>query len=497
MINASSVASPLNVIVDGNLFLSNIYRGVELHAVGAAHLTVQATATPGANLLSLVDTLAPATDTSLVLSGPAGGLLALILQDNNLPPPAARARVRFVNTSPDFASLDVYVNFSKQVSSLATNSGSSYIELTADTTIGTAFEFDFNTAGTVTPVLKLPNTTIVAGKTYTIYVVGPATAGRTKTIDRLRPFPHAEVRMKGGWRVPVPISDAYNWLAAAVPERPGGRYITQQCRVVSRLVDADSKSVSRRFVHSATKSPLFRAAISEALARRYIETASPMGATPPVPHHLLPSCRNWAGFPQSTPMQTCGTGYPPYRVHRSSSATPSDGVKRTGSPPRRFKLHDRGGHGSCASRAAGISLALPSATATRPCPNPPAPLRSSSSSGSPSATHLRRVLETWRTSFRGCIDLGRCLHRQPGRLRPGGRIVSVSAKAGRCCGNPEHSDPSRRARGSNTEPCGATAGSFTLSCRRCGRRSVAICRGPAAPSASTGTETSRAACVSQ
>lgn len=180
VVNASSVASPLNVAVDGNLVLSNIpYTGVSNYtAVGAGPhtFTVQATATPGADLLSLPSTLDSATDTSLVLSGPAGALLPLVLSDNNLPPPAARAHVRFVNTSPDFAALDVYVNFSKQVSGLATNSASGYIELTGDTTIGTIYEFDFNTAGTVTPVLKLPNIPIIGNKIYTIYIVGPATA---------------------------------------------------------------------------------------------------------------------------------------------------------------------------------------------------------------------------------------------------------------------------------------------------------------------------------
>ncbi len=180
VINASSVPSPLNVEVDGVLTLSNVpYTGVSNYTTtsAAAHtFTVQATATPGGNLVTLVNTLTPASDTSLVFSGPAGALLPLVLQDNNLPPPVGRARLRFVNVSADFPSLDVYVNFSKQVSTLTTNSASGYLEVTADTTIGTAFEFDFNTAGTVTPVLKMTNTTIIGGHTYTVYVVGPAAA---------------------------------------------------------------------------------------------------------------------------------------------------------------------------------------------------------------------------------------------------------------------------------------------------------------------------------
>jgi hypothetical protein len=180
VLNASQVASPLNVLVDGNLTLSNVpYAGVSNYVTanaGSRSFAVQATATPGANLLSLVTTLGSATDTSIVLNGPAGALVGTVLTDNNLPPALGRARIRFVNSSPDLGPVDVYVNFSKQVSTLATNNASAYIDVTADATLGTAFEFDFNLAGTTTPVLKLPNTTIIAAHVYSIYVIGLSTA---------------------------------------------------------------------------------------------------------------------------------------------------------------------------------------------------------------------------------------------------------------------------------------------------------------------------------
>ncbi|MGE5141812.1 MAG: DUF4397 domain-containing protein [Acidobacteriota bacterium] len=180
VVNASSVPSPLNVSVDGALTLSNVpYTGVSNYTTttaGTHTFTVQATSTPGANLTSLIDTLNPATDTSFVFSGPAGGLQGLVLHDNNLPPAVGHARIRFVNVSQDFASLDVYVNFAKQVSNLVNQSASGYVDVTADTTVGTAFEFDFNTAGTVTPVLKMTNAVITGGHTYTVYVMGPAAA---------------------------------------------------------------------------------------------------------------------------------------------------------------------------------------------------------------------------------------------------------------------------------------------------------------------------------
>ena len=177
LVNASSVSSPLNVFVDGVLTLANVpFAGVSNYQrvdAGTRAISIQASATPGANLLTLSPNLAPATDTSIVVSGSAGALRALVLTDNNLPAAAGHARVRFVNASPDLASMDVYVNFVRVFSAVASNTASPYAELSAETT-GTSYEFDFNVAGTTTPVLMMPNSTIVAGKTYTVYVVGPA-----------------------------------------------------------------------------------------------------------------------------------------------------------------------------------------------------------------------------------------------------------------------------------------------------------------------------------
>jgi hypothetical protein len=180
VVNASTPGTALNVLVDGVIALSNIpYQGVSNYVTtpaGSNTFTVQATATPGANLLTLVTSLASATDTSLVFSGQPGGLIPLVLTDNNLPPPALNARVRFVNVSPGLGAVDVYINFSRQIPGLPENAGSTYVNETADSTVGTAYEFDFNTANTTTPVLKMPGVILIAGHNYSIYVVGPSTA---------------------------------------------------------------------------------------------------------------------------------------------------------------------------------------------------------------------------------------------------------------------------------------------------------------------------------
>jgi hypothetical protein len=180
VINASLVSSALNVFVDNTLQLSNIpYTGVSNYqktTAGAHNFRVEATSTPGAALLTLSQTLAPATDTSIALSGTAGALTALVLNDDNLPPPSGTAGVRVVNTSAAGAAFDVFVNFSKQVSGLAVNTASPYLNFNAAANTGTGYEFDFNLAGTTTAILKLTGIVLTSGHKYTIYVAGPSTA---------------------------------------------------------------------------------------------------------------------------------------------------------------------------------------------------------------------------------------------------------------------------------------------------------------------------------
>lgn len=180
VINASLVTSPLNVFFDGALKLSNIpvagATGYQRTTKGAHTLTVEATATPGATLLTYTPTLTAAMDNSIVLEGTAGAMQALLLQDNNLPPGAGNARVRVVNTSPDLPAVDVFVNFSKQISALPQNSGAFSLELAADAVTGTTYQFSFNVAGTSQTLLTVPAISLVGGKTYTLYLVGPSNA---------------------------------------------------------------------------------------------------------------------------------------------------------------------------------------------------------------------------------------------------------------------------------------------------------------------------------
>jgi len=175
-VNGSAVPSPLNMFVDGNLTLANLpYTGVANYqnvTAGARSITVEASATPGATLLSLTPTLTPATDTSIALYGNAGALSALVLDDQNISSLIAKASVRFVNISPALPAVDVYANGTIAAAGVAQYTASPYVLLLAAAE-GTTYQFDFDLAGTTTPVLTLPGITLTAASVYTIYLVGP------------------------------------------------------------------------------------------------------------------------------------------------------------------------------------------------------------------------------------------------------------------------------------------------------------------------------------
>ena len=180
VVNGSSVGSPLNVFVDQDLALSNIpYAAASSYQTidaGTRALTIESTATPGAALLTLTPTFPSATDTAIAITGAAGALTATLYSEPNFPPALGQASVRFVNSTIDVATLDVFVNFNRQVSGLAMNTASPGIELDADATVGTSYEFDFNVSGSSQTSLQLPSVTLLGGQLYTIYVVGPASA---------------------------------------------------------------------------------------------------------------------------------------------------------------------------------------------------------------------------------------------------------------------------------------------------------------------------------
>jgi len=173
--NGSSIAAPLNVLVDGAPVISNLaFGGVSPYQTipaGVRQVTVESSATPGAPLLSLSPDFVPATDSSIGLSGGSGSLTALVLADSNPIVGVALASLRVVNLSPDFAAVDVYANFARLASGVSANAASAYT-LVAAASVGTPYQFDFNLAGTTSVVLHVTGLTVTSGHVYTLYLMG-------------------------------------------------------------------------------------------------------------------------------------------------------------------------------------------------------------------------------------------------------------------------------------------------------------------------------------
>ena len=183
-IQAAPGTGSINVLVDGVVALANIpYQGASSYGVvasGPHTVNFEAAATPGATIATAQPPFASATDTSIVLTGTPGATTAVVLNDNNLPGSAGRARVRFVNVAPGLGPVDVYVNFAPKVVALATNAASGYTEYVEDT-----YAINFDRAGTTEVVLSMPSVALTKGRTYTIYLVGtPATLAGVITADK-------------------------------------------------------------------------------------------------------------------------------------------------------------------------------------------------------------------------------------------------------------------------------------------------------------------------
>lgn len=171
LIHAAPATGPINARVNSTLAFANVpYQGITSYGtqgVGTQTVTIEAAATPGAVIASAQPPFSPATDTSIVVTGLPGAQTALVFADNNLPGTTGSARMRVVNVAPGLGAVDVLINFATRVSALATNAASGYIELVEDT-----YTINFDLAGTTTIVLNLPSVAVVAGRTYTLYLMG-------------------------------------------------------------------------------------------------------------------------------------------------------------------------------------------------------------------------------------------------------------------------------------------------------------------------------------
>ena len=183
LIHAAPGTAGINAFVDGTNIFSNVpYQGASSYApltAGTHTVTVESVAAPGAVIATVAPPFAPATDTSVIITGTPGAQTAIALADNNLPGTTGTVRVRFVNVATDVGPVDVLVNFAKKVSNLPALAPSDYVALVYDT-----YAINFNLAGTTTSVLALPAEVLTTGQSYTLYLVGSTGIGYAGVLTR-------------------------------------------------------------------------------------------------------------------------------------------------------------------------------------------------------------------------------------------------------------------------------------------------------------------------
>ncbi len=175
-LNAAPQAGNVNVLVDGIALFSDLAypqpSGYSTLVSGAHTVSFEATVTPGAPIAATTPTLAPATDTTVFVTGLAGSTQAVVLADDNRPPAPGNARLRFVNaTSIGVGPVDVLVNNVKQASAIAPDAASAYVQV-APGTLTVAF-VDAATGAVLTTRSDI---TLSASQTQTIFLVGSPNA---------------------------------------------------------------------------------------------------------------------------------------------------------------------------------------------------------------------------------------------------------------------------------------------------------------------------------
>jgi hypothetical protein len=173
-VNAAFDTGSVNSLLDGTVVNSNIAYaaalGYNIVPPGAHTISFEATTTPGAIVASVATTLAAATDTSVFITGFAGAVRAVVLQDANFPAQNGNPRLRIVNASPDAPALDVLVNGTRQVSALAFPTASPYLSSISSGT----YTITFNNPATGATVFTASGVALTGGQTSTLYLIGPA-----------------------------------------------------------------------------------------------------------------------------------------------------------------------------------------------------------------------------------------------------------------------------------------------------------------------------------
>jgi hypothetical protein len=172
VVNMSPDAPPVDLQLDGAVAASGVaFRTASPYtaqASGTRALRVTASGQPANAIVTASLPLQPGQALTLVVVGRVPELSLLPLQDDNSPPPAAKARVRFVHAVPDAPQVDVAAQGGPV---LFPHIGFQGISDYTTVDPGT-YALDVRPAGTTTVAFTVPSLTLRPGQVVTVFASG-------------------------------------------------------------------------------------------------------------------------------------------------------------------------------------------------------------------------------------------------------------------------------------------------------------------------------------
>lgn len=174
VVHASPDAPAVDVLVNGAKAFTNApFKGITQYAsLDPATYNVQVVPTGKTEPVVIKADLAlkANTDYTVVAVGQLASIAPLVLVDNNAPPAAGKAHVRFVHASPNAPAVDIAVKGGPTLfSNIAFKGVGDYLPVNAGT-----YDLEVKLAGTSTVALSVPGVQLAAGTVYTVFAMGLA-----------------------------------------------------------------------------------------------------------------------------------------------------------------------------------------------------------------------------------------------------------------------------------------------------------------------------------
>jgi hypothetical protein len=191
VVHASPDAPAVDVLVNGDVAFDGLaFKGITDYAsLTPAAYNVQVVPAGVSEPVVIEADLAldAITDYTVVAVGRLDNIEPLVLVDDNRPPAAGKAHVRFVHASPDAPAVDIAVQGGPVLfNNIAFKETGSYLPVDAGT-----YDLEVRLVGTETVALEIPGVRLQDGAVYTVFamglVEGEPTLQAVPTVDFLMP----------------------------------------------------------------------------------------------------------------------------------------------------------------------------------------------------------------------------------------------------------------------------------------------------------------------